>query len=404
MNILADLDTYLDLPTQWVKTADELYELIDEIDSVDRVALDTEFIRRDTYFPILALVQVNTGKGVYLVDAPRLSRDGVGLGDFWQALCEVPQMVWYACGEDLGIFYQLADCPPLSNVLDVQIGVAYLTGELHIGYSCAVQDFLGVVLDKGESQSDWLARPLSESQERYAIDDVRYLFALADKVEQALSDKGLTAYVAEDCQTYAKELHETCHETADKAYLNFIAPNYTHEQITVLQTLCEWRETLALASNIPPSFVIGKQPLREIILILPKTFKELSTTTLNRGSLRRYGDEILAIIKTARALPISERPPMPSPNYTSRDKPFKNELKALIDTCSQDTNVPTTLILKNRWIDELLWAVAGGGAITSHALCGYRRAWVDEKVLPLFEKYKDDIVEAMGLARKMQGE
>lgn len=90
-----DFNALDDLPTVWVRTEDELYELIDEIDSVDVVALDTEFIKRTTYYPILALVQVNTGRAIYLVDAPRLD-----LTEFWQALIEVPTMVWYACGED----------------------------------------------------------------------------------------------------------------------------------------------------------------------------------------------------------------------------------------------------------------------------------------------------------------
>lgn len=392
------LEQYTNLPVHWVRAENELYALIDEIDSVDRVALDTEFIRRDTYYPILALVQVNTGKGIYLVDSPRLN-----LADFWQALIEIPQMIWYACGEDLGIFYQLTACPPLTNVLDVQLAMAYLTGDLQIGYSRAVAEVLGVALDKGESQSDWLARPLSESQERYAVDDVRYLLALCDVLSDSLEQKNLTAYVAEDSQVYARELYDAHHLPNENIYLNFIAPNYSHEQITVLQAICEWRETLAIAKNIPPSFIIGKQPLREIILILPNNFKELSMTTLNRGSLRRYGDEILAVIKTARALPVSARPPMPTPTYTSKEKPFKNELKTLIAHYSEQTGIPENLVLKNRWTDELLWSAVSDEPLTSHALQGYRKAWLETLVLPLFRKYKEDIKEAMNLARKMQG-
>ena len=121
------------LPVVWVQDNTALYALIDEIDSVDVVALDTEFIKRTTYYPILALVQVNTGKAIHLVDAPKLD-----LSEFWQALIEVPTMVWYACGEDLGIFYLLAKCPPLTNIFDVQIGVAYLSGKLQAGYSQAL--------------------------------------------------------------------------------------------------------------------------------------------------------------------------------------------------------------------------------------------------------------------------
>ena len=214
-----DEHALLDLPSKWVRTDDELYKLIDEIDDVDVVALDTEFIKRNTYYPILALVQVNTGKGIYLVDAPRLD-----LTEFWQALCEVPSMVWYACGEDLGIFYLLANNPPLTNVFDVQIGVAYLTGKPQVGYSQAVNEILGVALDKGESQSNWLARPLTPEQELYAINDVRYLLILHQAVVQALNARQILDYANEDSTLYAKELYNTQHLDDDKLYLDHITP------------------------------------------------------------------------------------------------------------------------------------------------------------------------------------
>lgn len=67
-----DLHTLNALPRYWVDTANALATLVDEIDQADIIALDTEFIKRTTYYPILALIQVNTGKAVYLIDAPRL--------------------------------------------------------------------------------------------------------------------------------------------------------------------------------------------------------------------------------------------------------------------------------------------------------------------------------------------
>ena len=83
-----DIDALSALPTVWVDTKDTLCTLIEDIKSVNAVALDTEFIKRTTYYPILALVQVNTGNAIYLVDAPRLELD-----NFWQALTQVPTMV-----------------------------------------------------------------------------------------------------------------------------------------------------------------------------------------------------------------------------------------------------------------------------------------------------------------------
>lgn len=385
-----DEHAMLDLPSKWVRTDDELYKLIDEIDDVDVVALDTEFIKRNTYYPILALVQVNTGKGIYLVDAPRLD-----LTEFWQALCEVPSMVWYACGEDLGIFYLLANNPPLTNVFDVQIGVAYLTGKPQVGYSQAVNEILGVALDKGESQSNWLARPLTPEQELYAINDVRYLLILHQAVVQALNARQILDYANEDSTLYAKELYNTQHLDDDKLYLDHITPTYTRQQLAVLQALTMWRESLARAVNEPRSFIIGKQALREITESLPTNMKDLARTTLNRSVLRRYGSEIIRVIKEAKDLPQTQMP-IKTPIYTSKIKPYRHALDEATNVQARLLNIPANLLLKGRWINELMYHVCQGlpvddTHVLSEGLQGYRRAWIVGTVLPLLYEHEQSI-------------
>ena len=385
-----DEHALLDLPSKWVRTDDELYKLIDEIDDVDVVALDTEFIKRNTYYPILALVQVNTGKGIYLVDAPRLD-----LTEFWQALCEVPSMVWYACGEDLGIFYLLANNPPLTNVFDVQIGVAYLTGKPQVGYSQAVNEILGVALDKGESQSNWLARPLTPEQELYAINDVRYLLILHQAVVQALNARQILDYANEDSTLYAKELYNTQHLDDDKLYLDHITPTYTRQQLAVLQALTMWRESLARAVNEPRSLIIGKQALREITESLPTNMKDLARTTLNRSVLRRYGSEIIRVIKEAKDLPQTQMP-IKTPIYTSKIKPHRHALDEATNVQARLLNIPANLLLKGRWINELMYHVCQGlpvddTHVLSEGLQGYRRAWIVGTVLPLLYEHEQSI-------------
>ena len=126
-----DIDALLDIAEDadvtWVREQEGLADVIEALATCGRVALDTEFIKRDTYYPRLALVQLNTGDHIYLLDAPRLQLD-----DFWQALTEVDVAIWHACGEDLGIFYLLSGCPPLTNIFDTQIALSYLLSLIHI--------------------------------------------------------------------------------------------------------------------------------------------------------------------------------------------------------------------------------------------------------------------------------
>lgn len=304
-------------------------------------------------------------------------------------------MVWYACGEDLGIFYLLANNPPLTNVFDVQIGVAYLTGKPQVGYSQAVNEILGVALDKGESQSNWLARPLTPEQELYAINDVRYLLILHQAVVQALNARQILDYANEDSTLYAKELYNTQHLDDDKLYLDHITPTYTRQQLAVLQALTMWRESLARAVNEPRSFIIGKQPLREITESLPTNMKDLARTTLNRSVLRRYGSEIIRVIKEAKDLPKTQMP-IKTPIYTSKIKPHRHALDEATNVQARLLNIPANLLLKGRWINELMYHVYQGlpvddTHVLSEGLQGYRRAWIVGTVLPLLYEHEQSI-------------
>lgn len=376
------------LPVLWIQSENELYELIDEIDDSDVVALDTEFIRRSTYYPNLALVQVNTGKAIYLVDAPKLD-----LTEFWEALSEVPTMLWYACGEDLNIFYTLAKNAPLTNVFDLQIGMAYLTGQMHMGYSQAVEQLIGIKLDKGESKSNWLARPLSQEQEDYAADDVRYLLAMYDIVKNQLQNAKLLDCVIEDSTLYAKEIHDDTHQDDLSMYLNYISPTYNRLQIGVLQQLVAWREALARITNQPRTFIITKQALREIIDTLPSNQKILASTTLHRAILRKYGDEILRIISQVKSTAHNNLPPMPAPVYRNKEKPFASTLDELIASHSEQTGIPSCLLLRTRWVNTLVQMVADDLPTDSlpQGLQGYRRDWVVGSILPMLYTYQAQI-------------
>lgn len=380
------------LPTIWVQNDDDLYALIDEIDASDVVALDTEFIKRTTYYPILALIQINTGNAIYLIDAPKLD-----LTEFWQALAEVPTMVWYACGEDLGIFYLLAKCPPLTNIFDVQIGVAYLSGKLQAGYSQALNEMLGIEIDKGESQSNWLARPLSYEQETYAANDVRYLLKLYEVIRTELAARGILNCVLEDSNHYARELHTIQNQPDEMLYLDLLAPIYNRRQLGVLQQLTIWREALARATNEPRSFIISKQALREIVQDMPDSIKLLARTTINRAVLRRYGNEIVRIICQVKNMPDGNLPALPPPTYHSKSKPFKNDLNDIINAYSQSHYIPPNLLLKNRWMNDLLVLVAYDGLIEELPLelLGYRKSLVTNNILPALRHYKEHILEVL---------
>ena len=382
------------LPVHWVTNFDDLENCLDDLETCERIALDTEFIKRDTYYPKLALVQINTGKCIYLIDAPKLD-----LTEFWVVLEEMPQMIWHACGEDLGIFYLLSESPALTNVFDTQIALSYLTGQLQMGYQQALSDQLDIQVPKGESQSDWLARPLSHEQEQYAIDDVRYLLSLYDILYQQLDKLNLLDKVREDCQLYAKELYEAANVEDDATYLAMADFRYTGEQLAVLQAVSAWREALARATNQPKTFILKKQAVRDVVIEMPTTMKQLThKTSMHRSILRLYGEELLTIVREARSLSVEEQPARILPPYRSKDKTISKAVQKLINDYEQSTGVPANVLMRKKWLSQLYEVVAYDLPLEQlpDGLKGWRNEWVMQTLIPLIETHKEALQAGMG--------
>ena len=394
-----DIDALLDaadvLAVTWIKKQEQLDAVIKALETCGRVALDTEFIKRDTYYPRLALIQINTGEHIYLLDAPQLQ-----LSTLWQALNDVDIAIWHACGEDLGIFYLLSGCPPLTNIFDTQIALSYLTGQLQMGYQQALDDQLDKHIDKEHSQSDWLQRPLSDEQEQYAIDDVRFLPALYLSLEYALKQQGLYEYVWADCQLYAAELYESQHVADEAMYLTMADYRYNALQMAILQAVATWREQLARATNQPRTFVIKKQAVREIITEKPTTMRELAhKTTIHRSMLRLYGEELLNVIKQAQNLSPSEYPPQIPAPYRSKNKILSKAVQAVIEDHAKEIGTPANVLMRKKWLSQLYEVIAYDKGLTElpQGLQGWRHEWVKQNLIPVIEAHKVELKQGMGV-------
>ena len=394
-----DIDALLDSADEaavtWVRAQNGLAEVIDALATCGRVALDTEFIKRDTYYPRLALVQLNTGNHIYLLDAPQLQ-----LAELWQALMKVDVAIWHACGEDLGIFYLLSGCPPLTNIFDTQIALSYLTGQLQMGYQQALDDQLDMHIDKEQSQSDWLQRPLSDEQEQYAIDDVRFLPALYLSLEYALKKQGLYDYVWADCQLYASDLYDAQHVEDSAMYLTMADYRYTSQQMAILQAVATWREELARSTNQPRTFVIKKQAVREIITEKPSNMRELAhKTTMHRSMLRLYGEELLKVINQAKNLHPAEYPDCLLPPYRSKNKVLSKAVQQAIDDHARAIGVPDNVLMRKKWLGQLYEVIAFDKELSElpEGLKGWRNDWVMNTLIPVIKKHKIELQQGMDI-------
>ncbi len=179
---------------QFIQQQTELVDVLQQMDQCSTYGLDTEFIKVDTLWPKLGVCQVNVNGNVYLLDGVSLD-----LSEFWKKIFLAQQNIFHACGEDIDLIYHYADEQNLLNVFDTQVGLSFLGHGLQVSYQGALKLCLEIDIEKDQTRSDWLARPLSPQQLCYAANDVLYLMHSATLTLGKPSQiHGMACYVLEN--------------------------------------------------------------------------------------------------------------------------------------------------------------------------------------------------------------
>lgn len=371
-----------------------LADLSRELASRESIALDTEFMRVDTFHPRLALIQIGDGDNEYLVD-PLAVTDFSPL--FPLLLNEFPRKLLHACSEDIEVLSRLAGAMP-KGIIDTQIATAFMGQGLQVGYQKALQDNLGVDIPKGESRSDWLQRPLSEGQVAYAALDVKYLPPLHEQLDQGLQSRQLTAYFESDCRLMLDELDFQ----PDPVLLYRDVSNawrLRRQELAVLRELLVWREEQARARDIPRGFLIKNSSLFSLARQQPSSLKVLGEIEdVTPRILRKEGASILEVIARASKLPAEDWPealPVPLPRE-ARD--LFDALRTAAKAVAIKTAVPDEVLLRKRHIEALVLGRTDHGeeAALPRAFLG----WRGELLLPALEPVLEAASAEMAAWRK----
>ncbi|OFI34711.1 ribonuclease D [Alteromonas lipolytica] len=252
------------------------------------VALDTEFVRTRTLAPELGLVQLFDGHQLVLID-PLAIDDMSSLVH----LLTNPNVikVLHSCSEDLEAFLATFNEVP-APIFDTQFAASLLGLGVTMGYGRLIEMLLNTELEKGESRTDWLARPLSDKQCRYAADDVLYLLPAFEQLYNMVEAKGKTAWVLSESACLSDKKKASLPE--DYAYLT-ISNNWrlSSQQLTVLKYLAAWRVRRAKERNMALNFVFKEAHLYELALRMPQSKSALARIHCLTPQERRLNPDLL---------------------------------------------------------------------------------------------------------------
>lgn len=365
---------------QWIASQTALPAIIEKLKQSHSHALDTEFIKVDTLYPKLGVLQINVDGQVYLIDG------NLDLSILWQAIFSAKQNIFHACGEDVDLIYHYAQQKPLNNIFDTQVAMAFLGYGMQVGYQTAVETILNIQVEKDQTRSDWLARPLSPEQAQYAANDVLYLQQLAERLIEDLKQKNLYDYVIEDCQSYCLSLAQNY--SPEDAYLDMANFRHSSKQLMQLKQLMTWREELALRENKPRSYILKNGAIQKILERNPKTFHQLAAQyEIRSGILREHGKHILSLINDL---------PDPSTWLKRLPRPYRYQLaetsvaiEQLLNQVSRDLSVPIDTLMRKKWMTQLqVFATQEHADIQTlnPYLLGWRLDLITKPILELIRK------------------
>ena len=253
INILKKLGFYLkNKKTIYLIESEEDEEFVKESLKKEKyVGLDTEFNWRNTYFPELSLLQISTSSKILLIDCLKFKKL-----EFLKKILEdkTKTIVMHSSRSDTTVLNTNLNIK-LNSCFDIQIAEKYINGGEIKNYGFIVSKYCGYELDKSETNSNWLKRPLTDDQLKYAADDVNFLISIYEiqlkKLKKLKKEEIINLEFMKEIQLGNQELHISRLRKLKKASI-------------VEKDIFLWREKYARQKNIPPSYVFGKKDLKKI--------------------------------------------------------------------------------------------------------------------------------------------
>ena len=338
---MADLTTHV-----WIDKDSELAGLRDRLIDHPRVAIDTEFHRERTYFPELALLQIGSPDGIYLIDPLKCD-----VGILAPVLDSSVLWIAHAAQQDLEVLHLATGVTP-RNLFDTQIASGFI-GMSTPSLSALVSSTLGVNLSKGDRLTDWLRRPLTPAQCAYAANDVLHLDAVYEKVTEELIGLDRLGWAEEAC---AESLSRRQESTSDDAWLRVKdARSLKGEARGVARSVARWRDERARQLNVPVRRVLSDMALVSIAQQVPTSANELLGLRGIDGRLSHGSDvnEILAVVASGRT-EVVNLPNGSGEEIDKRLKPAVNLMTAWISELARLHRIDATLLGTRADVDALL--------------------------------------------------
>ena len=336
-----------------IEDSDALADLCARLAKSPFVAVDTEFMRENTYWPELCLIQIADANEAAAIDP---MREGLDLSPLLELLVDNEDVlkVFHAGAQDIEIVYNLTGKTP-HPLFDTQIAAMALGQGEQIGYSNLVDSWLGIALDKGARFTDWARRPLDKRQIDYAIGDVTHLSTLFPKMLERLRKTGRGGWLDQEMERLADPANYV--NEPDLSWKRIRIVGRKPEVLGRLKSLAAWREREAQNKNLPRGRIIKDETMADIAAHPPRSQADLSKV---RGLSPAWagndiGGRLMAILAAAEPLRPDEMPPRDDkkPGLGKEGALVADLLKLLLKIRAREISVAARLLARSEELELL---------------------------------------------------
>ena len=346
-----------------ITTTDALAALCERLAKSDFVTVDTEFMRENTYWPELCLVQIADTNEAAAIDP---LAEGIDLKPLLDLMCENEDVlkVFHAGGQDVEIIYNLTGKTP-HPIFDTQIATMAISQSEQIGYANLVESWLGFTIDKGARFTDWSRRPLDKRQIDYAIADVTHLSKIFPKMLEKLKKTGRGAWLDQEMERLADP--ENYRNDPDQAWQRVRVSSRKPEVLGRLKALARWRELEAQGKDLPRGRIVKDETLADLAGNPPRKQSDLGKV---RGLSAAWagndiGGRLMAALEGSLPMSGDEMPPRDErkPSLGKDGALVADLLKLLLKIRAKEINVAPRLLARSDDLESLAAGVRDGLAI-----------------------------------------
>jgi len=334
-----------------IETNAQMEALLKQLEDETLIAVDTEFFRETSYYPQLALVQIATDSIVACIDPltfdakPALRK---------LLLNQDITKIFHSCSQDLEVlYYFLGEAP--GEIYDTQIANALLTEHHQIGYAALVENELGISLDKSQTRTNWLQRPLTEKQIQYAGDDVLYLYQLQKVLDKKLQDAHREAWFEEDSAKLSQ--HENNFQVDSKNLWKRVkgATRLERKKLAIAQAIAVWREQLAQQKDRTRRRILADDIVVDLAFSAPEDIAALEQCIGKKYHFsEQQKQQLLETIKTATHTATEQ---CPDNRFNALDSEQKTTLKNLqqqLMNKAEELGISTAILSSRKELEQLI--------------------------------------------------